>query len=243
MFTLHAAADRGRTEIGWLSRRHTFSFGGWFDAKKMGFRALRVINDDRVSAGAGFGTHGHRDMEIVTVVLEGTLSHRDSLGHEQALFPGEVQAMTAGSGIEHSEFNGSSSEPAHFLQVRILPARLGTKPNYGQRLFAPEEQRGWLRRVVSGRDADRDGALAIGQDVDLWLGSFRAGERAEHVLAAGRAAYVHAATGSLRVNGQKLSAGDGAEIVDESSVLIEADATGGPTDGQPCSQILVFDLA
>lgn len=243
MFTLHAAADRGRTEIGWLSSRHTFSFGDWFDAKKMGFRALRVINDDRVRAGAGFGTHGHRDMEIVTVVLEGSLAHRDSLGHVQTLVPGEVQAMTAGTGIEHSEFNGSSSEPAHFLQVWILPARRGTKPNYGQRLFAAEERRGRLRRVVSGRDADRDGALAIGQDVDLWLGSFRAGERATHSLAAGRAAFVHVATGSLRVNGTKLSAGDGAEIVDESTVLIEPVEANGPTEQQPESQILVFDLA
>ncbi|MFO0829164.1 MAG: pirin family protein [Phycisphaerales bacterium] len=234
MRTPHPAGERGATDIGWLKSRHTFSFGEWFDASKMGFRTLRVINDDRVAPGAGFDTHGHRDMEIVTVVLAGALTHRDSLGHEETLRPGEVQAMTAGTGIRHSEFNASRTDEVHFLQVWILPGQRGLRPSYAQRAFPAEERRGRLRRVVAGRDADRDGAILIGQDAELWLGDFRAGERATHALTAGRSAYLHVAAGAVTVDGEPLGAGDGIGIVDATQVEIGGAGESG--------SVLLFDL-
>jgi redox-sensitive bicupin YhaK (pirin superfamily) len=231
MLTLSPAADRGRTRIDWLDSRHTFSFGEWHDPAHMGFRALRVINDDRVAAGAGFPTHGHADMEILSYVLEGALEHRDSLGTGSVIRPGDVQRMSAGTGVRHSEQNASRTEPVHFLQIWILPDRRGHAPGYEQKTVPEAERRGRLRLVASGDG--RDDSVTLHQDVALWTGVLAEGERAELALAPGRHAWVHVARGAATVNGEALGEGDGAALSDERAVTIEG--RGG--------EVLVFDLA
>jgi redox-sensitive bicupin YhaK (pirin superfamily) len=231
MLTLSPAQDRGRTNIGWLDSRHTFSFGEWYDPAHMGFRSLRVINDDRVAPGGGFPTHGHADMEIVSYVLEGALAHKDSIGTGSVIRPGDVQRMSAGTGVRHSEFNDSKSEPVHFLQIWIIPDRGGHAPGYEQKAFPEAERRGRLRLVAS-RDG-RDGSVTLHQDVALWAGVLDDGQKAELALAPGRHAWVHVARGAVTVNGQRLGEGDGAALSDERAVALEGH--GG--------EVLVFDLA
>ena len=231
MMIIRRAAARGRTEIDWLDSRHTFSFGDYHDPAAMGFRVLRVINDDRVAPGGGFPTHGHRDMEIVSYVLEGALEHRDSLGTGSVIRPGDVQRMTAGTGVRHSEFNASRSEPVHFLQIWILPERAGLAPGYEQKAFPEAERRGRLRLVAS-RDG-REGSVTIHQNASISAALLDAGERARYVLSPGRHAYVHVAKGEVTVGGEHLSAGDGAAISDEPAIELAGRASG---------EILLFDL-
>ena len=231
MIDIRRADARGHTQLSWLDSRHTFSFGDYYDPAHMGFRALRVINDDRVAPGAGFGTHPHRDMEIITYVLDGALEHRDSLGNGSAIRPGEVQRMSAGTGIRHSEFNASREEPVHFLQIWILPAQEGLPPSYEQRAL-PAGARGGLALAAS-RDG-RDGSVTVHQDVSVHAGQLDRGDTVAHPLAAGRHAWVQIARGSASLNGQTLQAGDGAAVSGEDQVGIRAD---GP------AEILLFDLA
>jgi redox-sensitive bicupin YhaK (pirin superfamily) len=231
MLTLSPAADRGHTRIDWLDSRHTFSFGEWYDPAHMGFHALRVINDDRVAAGGGFPTHGHADMEILSYVLEGALAHKDSIGTGSVIRPGDVQRMSAGTGVRHSEFNESRTEPVHFLQIWIVPDRRGHAPGYEQKTFPEAERRGRLRLVASGDG--RDGSVTLHQDVALWAGVLDEGQRAELGLAPGRHAWVHVARGAVTVNGQRLGEGDGAALSDERELHL--DGHGG--------EVLVFDLA
>jgi redox-sensitive bicupin YhaK (pirin superfamily) len=232
MLTRRPAAARGTTRIDWLDSRHTFSFAEYFDSEQMGFRALRVINDDRVAPGGGFPTHPHRDMEILTYVLEGALEHRDSIGTGSVIRPGEVQVMSAGTGIRHSEFNHSETEPVHLLQIWMLPERKGLAPRYDQKAFDAASRRGRLM-LVGARDA-REGAVQIFQDIDLYAGNFDRGEQATHVLYPGRHAWVQMARGRAAVNGAELREGDGAAISDERQVRIEG------IDG---AEVLLFDLA
>jgi redox-sensitive bicupin YhaK (pirin superfamily) len=231
MLTLSPAAERGRTRIDWLDSRHTFSFGEWYDRAHMGFRALRVINDDRVAAGGGFPTHGHADMEILSYVLEGGLAHKDSMGTGSVIRPGDVQRMSAGTGVRHSEFNESRTEPVHFLQIWIIPDRRGHAPGYEQKTFPEAERRGKLRLIASGDG--RDGSVSLHQDVALWTGVLEEGQKTELPLAAGRHAWVHVARGAVSVNGKRLGEGDGAALSDEPAVALEGH--GG--------EVLVFDLA
>jgi len=220
LITIRRAADRGRTRISWLDSRHTFSFGEYQDPKHMGFRSLRVVNEDRVEPGGGFATHGHRDMEIVTYVLRGALAHRDSLGTGSTIRPGEVQRMSAGTGIQHSEYNASEQEGVHFLQIWILPSRPGVAPSYEQREFAATERRGRLRLVAAPDGAN--GALTLHQDARIWATQLDPGDEVHLPLAAGRGAWVQVASGSLRVNGERLAAGDGAAIEAVASLELEA---------------------
>lgn len=231
MITIRKASERGRTNLGWLDSRHTFSFGDYHDPEHMGFSDLRVINDDRVRPGKGFGTHGHRDMEILSLVLEGGLEHRDSLGTGSVIRPGEVQRMTAGTGVTHSEFNGSRTEEVHFLQIWILPERAGLEPGYEQTAFPERAQRGRLVPVAS-RDG-RQGSLTIHQDAMLYLARLGPGEAIEHLLARDRNAWVQLAGGAVTLNGQALHAGDGAAIRGERSLRIA---------GRDEAHVLVFDL-
>ena len=238
--TLRPGTERGSTHIGWLNSRHTFSFGEYHDPRHMGFRSLRVINDDIVAPGAGFGTHGHRDMEIITIVLAGTLEHTDSLGHGDVLRPGEVQVMSAGRGIRHSEFNHSQDEPVHFLQIWIVPAPVGIPPAYAQRAFAAEARTNRLCRVagaVSGSAGvpHADGALPINQDAHVYHAVLEPGRSARHGLAPGRAAWVHAIAGPLIVNGQSLNAGD--------AVALEGEAELALGTAHSAAECVVFDLA
>ena len=232
MMTLRPASDRGHAEHGWLDSRHTFSFADYHDPEHMGFRTLRVINEDRVAPGQGFGSHPHRDMEIVSYVLEGRLAHKDSMGTGSTIQPGDVQRMTAGRGVVHSEFNASPSEPAHFLQIWLLPAQAGLEPGYEQKTFTASEKRGALRLV--GSPDGRDGSLTLHTDARIFAGLFRDGERAELALASGRSAWVQLARGTARVNGRDLHAGDGAALSSEPQVTIEG------TSGD--AEVLVFDL-
>lgn len=230
MLTRRPAAERGSTKLDWLDSRHTFSFGAAHDPGWMGFGPLRVINDDRVAPGAGFPTHPHRDMEIITVPLAGELEHKDSTGGGGVIRPGDVQAMSAGTGVRHSEFNHSKSEPVHLLQVWIEPAQRGVEPRYAQERF--ELPPGRLIAVASGDG--REGSLAIHQDATLLLGRLEGGQRVRRDLAAGRRAWVHVATGAARVNGEALREGDGLGLTDEAAVEVEGVAQG--------AMVLVFDL-
>ncbi len=232
MMTIRHAKDRGHAQHGWLDSHHTFSFADYHDPAHMGFRSLRVINDDRVQAGRGFGTHPHRDMEIISYVLEGALEHKDSMGTGSVIRPGDVQRMSAGTGVLHSEFNGSKSELVHFLQIWIVPRARGIEPSYEQKSFAAEGKRGRLR-VVASPDG-RDGSVTLHADAVLYAGLFDAGEVAELALAPGRHAWVHVARGKVRVDGRDLGAGDGASLSDERAVRVEG------VDG---GEVLVFDLA
>ncbi|HET6438429.1 MAG TPA: pirin family protein [Anaeromyxobacter sp.] len=234
MITVRPSAERGHFDHGWLDTRHTFSFADYQDPGHMGFRALRVINEDRVQPGQGFGTHGHRDMEILSYVLAGVLAHRDSSGGGGELRPGEVQRMSAGTGIRHSEFNGSATLPVHFLQIWLLPDRPGHPPSYEQRAFPAEERRGRLRLVASPDGAD--GSTTLHQDARVYAALLPAGQSLEHPLAEGRHAWVQVARGAVEVNGVRLAEGDGAALSEERAVRIAAPGTDD-------SEILVFDLA
>lgn len=233
--TIRRADERGLTDIGWLRSRHTFSFGEYYNPRHMGFRGLRVINDDAVAPGMGFGTHGHRDMEIISIVLDGELEHKDSLGHGAVLRPGEVQVMSAGTGIRHSEFNPSQARPAHFLQVWIQPRAAGLAPAYGQRAFPAADRANAFRRVAGGTAPATDGALPINADADVLLGSLAPGATAQHALAPGRGAWLHVVRGSAEVGGNRLAPGDAAAI--EGAGLIRAKA------GDAGAELLLFDLA
>jgi quercetin 2,3-dioxygenase len=229
---IRRAHERGHAEHGWLESFHTFSFADYYDPAHMGFRALRVINEDRVAPGKGFGTHGHRDMEIVSYVLAGALEHKDSMGTGSVIAPGDVQRMSAGSGVNHSEFNASKTDPVHFLQIWILPAKQGAQPGYEQKTFSAEEKRGKLRLVAS--QDGREGSVTVHQDVSLYAGLLGDGERASFEVSAGRAAWVHVARGAIELAGQRLEAGDAAAIEEASAFEIA---------GKDDSEVLVFDLA
>jgi len=229
---MRQAADRGHADHGWLDTRHTFSFASYYDPRFVGFRALRVINEDRVAPGQGFPTHAHRDMEIISYVLEGGLEHRDSLGTGSVIRPGDVQRMSAGTGVRHSEFNASPSEPVHFLQIWIEPATSGIAPGYEQKAFSDEDKRGRLRLVASPDGAD--GSVTIHQDARAYATRLAPGVEVVHRLAPGRHAWVQVARGALSLGGQRLGQGDGAAVSDESTLKLV---------GNKDAEALVFDLA
>ncbi|MFB3779421.1 MAG: pirin family protein [Bryobacteraceae bacterium] len=232
MIHFRRAGDRGVTRLDWLDSRHSFSFDRYYDPRYMGFRSLRVINDDRVAPGAGFPTHAHRDMEILTYVLEGRLAHKDNTGTGSTLGSGEVQRMRAGAGIAHSEFNDSPVEPAHFLQIWIKPDSKGLEPGYEQRRFPVEEKRGRLRVIASG--GGDDGALSIRQDVCVLASVLEPGQSVARTIAPGRHAWVQVARGSITLNGSPLEEGDGAAVSDVQHLEIT---------GRTPAEILLFDLA
>ena len=232
MITLRRAEDRGHLDHGWLDARHSFSFGHYHDPAHMGFRALRVINEDRVQPGQGFGTHPHDNMEIVTWVLAGALEHKDSMGNGSVIRPGEVQRMTAGTGVTHSEFNHAQDEPVHLLQIWLLPSERGLEPSWEQRRFEDHELAEDLRLVASG-DPDDD-AVHIHQDARLYIGRLGTGDEASLDLAPGRHAWVQVARGSVEVQGEALSAGDGAALSEEERLSLR---------GLDDAEVLVFDLA
>ena len=233
MITIRPGRDRGTANFGWLDSRHTFSFGNYYDPQHMGFGTLRVINEDKVAPGKGFSTHGHRDMEIISYVLEGNLAHKDSIGTGSTIRPGDVQRMSAGTGILHSEFNASDIDPVHFLQIWVLPEHTGLKPSYEQTYFAPEEKQGQLR-LVGSRDG-RDGSVTIHQDLDLYATQLSAAESVTHTLADGRNAWVQVARGAVTLNGHDLTAGDGAAIAEETALTL----TGVGED----TEVLLFEMA
>jgi hypothetical protein len=233
MMTIRPADERGHGEHGgWLDSRFTFSFADYYDPKHMGFRALRVINDDHIAAARGFGMHGHRDMEILTYVLDGEVAHQDSMGTKAVVRPGEVQRMTAGTGVTHSEQNPRRDRELHLLQIWIVPDKRGYPPSYEQTAFPEAERRGTLR-VVGSRDG-RDGSVTIHQDVTVYAGLFDGAEAATLPLAAGRHAWVHVARGAVEINGEKLHAGDGAAISEVSAIELRGGAQ---------AEVLIFDLA
>lgn len=231
MITLRKSSDRGHADHGWLKSDHSFSFAEYYNPQEMGWGPLRVINEDRVQPGMGFGTHSHRDMEIVSYVLSGQLQHKDSMGNGEIIRPGDVQRMSAGTGVQHSEFNPSPDEGVHFLQIWIMPIRTGVQPSYEQKYFAPEEKRGRLRLVASSNG--RDGSVSIHQDASLFASLLSPGEQVSHTLRPGRLGYVHLISGALRVNGTELKTGDAAKIEAEEALAIVADAD---------SELLLFDL-
>jgi redox-sensitive bicupin YhaK (pirin superfamily) len=236
MLTVRRAEERGHSDLGWLSSYHTFSFGGYSDPRHMGFRALRVINDDRVAAGKGFGAHGHRDMEILSYVVDGRLAHKDSMGEAHELGPNEVQAMSAGSGVIHSEYNASNTEPTHFLQIWIIPAVTDVEPSYQQFAYDPREKRGRLRLMAGPDVAGSPAAARIHQDARMYATVLAPGESVISPLAAGRYAWVQCVSGEAEVNGLAIAAGDGVAVSDESAVVLRgAGAAGG--------ELLLFDLA
>jgi redox-sensitive bicupin YhaK (pirin superfamily) len=232
MITRRPAAERGHADHGWLDSRHTFSFADYYDEAHMGFRALRVINEDRVQPGHGFGTHQHRDMEIISYVLEGSLGHRDSMGTGSTITPGDVQRMSAGTGVRHSEMNPSTTQPVHFLQIWLLPERRGLEPGYEQKRFEAADMQGRFRLIAS--HDGRDGAITVHQDVDLYAGVLAAGQGATLALRPGRHAWVQVARGSVTLNDQSLEQGDGAAVSDERALEVTATAD---------AEVLVFDLA
>jgi redox-sensitive bicupin YhaK (pirin superfamily) len=232
MITLRKANDRGHADHGWLNSWHSFSFADYHDPAHMGFGPLRVINEDRIAPGTGFGTHGHRDMEILSYVLEGAIAHKDNMGNGSAIVPGDVQRMSAGRGVMHSEYNHSKEGLAHFLQIWIEPNQRGIAPSYEQKHFDAAAKRGKLALVASG-DA-REGSVTLHQDASLYAGLFDGAERAVHALAPGRRAYVHVARGSILVNGQPLSAGD-ALMAEETAQIVLEQGVG--------AEVLLFDLA
>lgn len=232
MITIRPRDERGTAKLGWLNSQHTFSFGHYHDPDHMGFRALRVINEDRVIPGAGFPTHGHRDMEIISYVLDGGLEHKDSTGTNSVIRPGEVQRMTAGTGVQHSEYNASKTDSVHFLQIWILPEAEGLAPGYEQRDFPAAEKRGKLRLVAS-RDG-REGSVTVHQDVDLYAALLADRDKVALTLRPGRHAWVQVAQGQVRLNGELLKEGDGAAISQERTLEI-----GAATE----AEILLFDLA
>ena len=228
---IRRSTERGHADHGWLDSFHTFSFADYYDPKHMGFRALRVINEDRVQPGQGFGAHGHRDMEIISYVLEGALQHKDSLGTGSIIRPGDVQRMSAGTGVTHSEFNASRDELVHFLQIWILPERRGLKPGYEQKAFSEAEKSGVLRPVAT-RDG-RDGSVTVHQDMSLYAGILADGQSVRHQVEPGRHAWIHVARGEADVGGERLAAGDAAATSDPGAVDIV---------GRNGAEVLVFDL-
>ncbi|HEV7860829.1 MAG TPA: pirin family protein [Pyrinomonadaceae bacterium] len=232
MITVRDAKDRGHFNFGWLDTNHTFSFGDYYDPRFMGFRSLRVINEDRVHPGRGFPTHPHRDMEIITYVLEGSLEHKDSMGTGSVIRPGEVQRMSAGSGITHSESNSSREESVHLLQIWIMPDTYGIRPSYEQKMYAAEEKQGRLRLIAS--PDGRDDSVKIHQDTSLYAALLEKGQEVVHGLNAKRHAWVQVARGAVSLNGQLLSQGDGAAVSDEQALAIV---------GQESAEVLLFDLA
>jgi len=231
MISLRPAAERGHANHGWLDSYHSFSFADYYDPDEMGYGALRVINEDRVQPGTGFGTHGHRDMEIITYLLAGKLEHKDSMGTGSIIVPGDVQRMSAGKGVQHSEYNPSREEPVHLLQIWIEPNVKGIAPDYEQRHIAPEEKRGVLRLIASPER--RDGSVMIHQDAKVYAALLDGSDAVTHLLDKGRRAYVHVARGSVRVNGLALHAGDAAKITNEATVTLDAAAD---------AEVLLFDL-
>ena len=231
MITIRPAAERGHANHGWLDTFHTFSFADYWDEDHIQFRNLRVINEDRVAGGGGFPTHGHRDMEIITWILDGALEHKDSLGTGATIRPGDAQRMSAGSGIRHSEFNASRTTPVHLLQIWIEPSRSGIKPGYEQKHFPVSERQGRLRLVAS--PDGREGSITISADASLFSGVFAPGEKGSITLEPGRHAWVQVAKGAVTVNGMALTAGDGAALSGETRVEVVAAAD---------SEVLVFDL-
>jgi redox-sensitive bicupin YhaK (pirin superfamily) len=232
VITIRSAAERGQTDWGWLDSRHTFSVGEYYDPRHLSFRSLRVINDDRVKPGAGFGTHGHRDMEILSYVLEGGLEHKDSTGGGGVIRPGEIQFMRAGTGVTHSEYNASKTELVHFLQIWIVPDTRGLAPRYDQKTFDAEAAgRGVV--LLASKDG-RDGSIQVQQDVALWMTRLRDGEERAHALSAGRHAWVHVARGPVTLNGHALGEGDGAALSEVAGVRLV---------GRGDAEVLLFDLA
>lgn len=231
MMTVRKAGERGHANHGWLDTWHTFSFADYQDPRHMGYGPLRVINDDTVQPGQGFGTHGHRDMEIITYVLEGALEHKDSMGNGSIIRPGNVQRMSAGTGVRHSEFNPSRAERVHFLQIWIEPNRTGVQPGYEEKQFGPAEKKGQLRLVASSDG--REGSVTIHQDATIHAAMLDGKDAVKHRLAPGRRAYVHVARGAVKVNGTLLKGGDGVRIEDESTIDLK--------DARE-AEVLLFDL-
>lgn len=231
MQELRRSTERGHADHGWLNSWHSFSFAGYFDPKHVSFGPLRVINEDRVQPGQGFGTHSHRDMEIISYVLDGALAHKDSMGNGSTIRPGDVQRMSAGTGVQHSEFNPSRDEPVHFLQIWIQPDKSGIAPSYEEKRFEQAGKRGQLRLIAS-RDGN-GGSVVVHQDVRIYAGLFDGAEKASLVVAPGRRVYVHVATGELQVNGEPLQAGDALKITDAERLEL--------TEGHD-AEVLVFDL-
>ncbi len=232
MITLRRSNERGHAQHGWLDSHHTFSFADYYDPRHMGFRTLRVINEDRVKGGMGFGTHPHKDMEILSWVLEGALEHKDSLGTGSVVRPGEIQRMSAGTGVLHSEYNGSKTDLLHFLQIWIIPEARGLAPGYEQKGFTEAERQGRLRLIASPDGGD--GSVTVHQDLSLYDGLLSPGEEVTHSLAAGRHAWVQVARGAVSLNGERMLAGDGAALSNELQLFLRA---------EQASEVLVFDLA
>ncbi len=230
--TLRRSAERGRANFGWLDSKHSFSFGSYYDPEHMGFGPLRVINEDRVAPGGGFPTHPHADMEIISYVLDGGLQHRDSIGTGSVIRPGDVQRMSAGTGIRHSEFNASNKEAVHFLQIWIIPERRGITPSYEQKAFSTADKAG--RLCLVGSRNGREGSVVIHQDVDLYATQLEDGQTVTHSLAVGRIAWVQVARGSVVLNGEVLQAGDGVAIESATELRLE---------GQTSAEVLVFDMS
>jgi redox-sensitive bicupin YhaK (pirin superfamily) len=232
MITIRPAQDRGLANLGWLNSRHTFSFGHYYDPQQLGFGSLRVINEDRVQPGRGFDPHGHRDMEIISYVLDGALAHEDSMGNGSTIRPGDVQRMSAGTGVRHSEYNASATDPVHFLQIWILPERDGLPPSYEQKAFPREEKLGRLRLV--GSREGRDGSVTIHRDVDLYASLLPVDATVSHVLTAGRKGWVQVARGAVDLNGSVLTAGDGAAIEGPAALTLRG--------GAEATELLLFDM-
>jgi quercetin 2,3-dioxygenase len=232
MITFRDRMTRGQSRTGWLDSKHSFSFGDYRDPAHIGFRSLRVINEDRVIPGAGFPRHGHRDMDIISYILEGSLQHKDSIGSGAVIKPGEIQRMSAGTGVEHSEFNASQTEPVHFLQIWLIPEQRGLAPSYEQKPVPLEERRGKLRLVASPNPPD--GAVTLHEDARVYVANLSAGERVSHAITPGRGVWVQVARGIVGLNGTEMREGDGAALEDETIATIEAE-----TD----AEILLFDLA
>jgi len=232
MISLRPADARGHANHGWLDSRHTFSFADYFDPAYMGFGALRVINEDRVAPGEGFGAHGHRDMEIFSYVVEGALAHKDSMGNGSTIRPGDIQIMSAGTGVRHSEFNGSDAEPVHFLQIWVTPDTTGLPPRYDEARFPEEDKLNRLRLILS-KDG-REGSLRLHQDASIYASVLEAGAGVDHALAPGRRAWAQVVKGALEVNGAPAHAGDGLAITDETMLRIVA---------REKAEVLLFDLA
>ena len=231
MLTVRKAAARGHANHGWLDTWHTFSFADYHDPREMGFGALRVINDDKVEPGQGFGMHGHRDMEIITYVLDGALEHKDSMGNGSVIRPGDVQRMSAGTGVRHSEFNPSREERVHLLQIWIEPRIMGVRPSYEEKKFGAQEKKGRLRLIAS--PDGRDGSVTIHQDANVYAALLDGKDAVAHRLAPARRAYVHVARGAVKVNGVELKGGDGAKITEESEIEFS---------GAKQAELLLFDL-
>jgi hypothetical protein len=232
MITFRDRNTRGQTHTGWLDSKHSFSFGDYRDPAQMGFRSLRVINEDRIVPGAGFPRHGHRDMDILSYILDGALEHKDDIGTGAVIRPGEIQRMSAGTGVEHSEFNASQTEPAHFLQIWLIPEKRGIAPSYEQKPVPLEERRGKLRLVAAPNAPD--GAVTLHEDARLYVANLAAGESVSHDIAPGRGVWIQVARGIIGLNGTEMREGDGAAMEDEKAATIEAE-----TD----AEILLFDLA